>query len=243
MAAARRHLKKGVCIRIAVGNALEPAQLPRLVNAMLELLHAAPKDVDIVIDLSNVANWIPSLIHATSILVIKALPHLTDYRTVAMAASTFPAPLPGKTNSVSMIPRTEFAAWRALLKKFEGASPPIVRMPSFGDYGIQHPEGVEGLDYRVIDPPAAVRYAVSDEWYIAKKQSIKKHGGAQFKQLAADLIASGQFYGEDHCKGCTGIKQCALGKLSAGSLGYWRRLGTTHHFTVVVEELQAMAAL
>lgn len=241
-AAAKRHLNNGVCIRIATLNAFEPDRLPSLLEATLDAFSIAPKDVDIVIDLGSVCSWMPSLITDTSIHVLNALPNLTSYRTVALVASNFPSPLPGKTNSTSVIPRTEWTAWRGLFRKFQGTSPPISRMPSFGDYGVQHPAGVEGIDYRVIDPPAAVRYTVTDNWFIAKKLSVRKHGGAQFRQLAKDLVASVHYCGDLHCNGCAAIKRCSVGKLPAASLGYWRRLGTTHHFTMVQQDLSALAA-
>ena len=241
-AAARRHLKRGLCLRVAVGSALEPEQLPSAIRAALGLLGASKKDVDLVVDLGTVMNWLPAVIIATITVVINAIPGLADYRTLTVVASNFPAPLPVRTNATGMIPRTEYAAWLTLFQKVTKSSPPFVRMPTFGDYCIQHPDGVEGLDYRVIDPPAAIRYTVRDEWYISKNQSVRRFGGGQFQQLAASLLASGHFYGAEHCKGCEDAKKCSQGKISAGSLGVWRRLGTTHHLTVAVQELQALAA-
>ena len=88
---------------------------------------------------------------------------------------------------------------------------------------------------------ATIRYAVADAWLLIKGQSIRiVLPSEQFPQLATRLVYGtyrDSYSGEDHCEGCRGMKAAADGQPNLGSAGAWRRLGTIHHITSVVEGL------
>ena len=61
--------------------------------------------------------------------------------------------------------------------------------------------------------------------------------------LIADDVGLGKTIeaGHSHCVGCAGISDAAHGAPGLGSLEAWRRLGTIHHVTTVVQALLGLA--
>ena len=77
--------------------------------------------------------------------------------------------------------------------------------------------------------------------------STKKESPSdQFQNLATSLVygyLSKHFSGASHCDGCQGMWCAAEGADDFGSLTVWRRLGTVHHITHVIKQIDALAAL
>lgn len=65
----------------------------------------------------------------------------------------------------------------------------------------------------------------------------------QFPMLATRLVyghLKGHFAGSGHCVGCSSIKEAADGVLGYGSAEVWRRLGTIHHISTVMQGLGSL---
>ena len=140
-----------------------------------------------------------------------------------------------------MVERAEWKAWRAALY---ARRHDIERLPAFGDCAIQHPSGVEGFDPKTMQASAAVRYTLEEDWLLIKGRGTRfAPPSTQFPNLARRL-ASGDlkahYAGRSHCLGCTGISDCANRAPSLGSPEAWRRLGTIHHVTTVVQALAGL---
>ena len=120
----------------------------------------------------------------------------------------------------------------------------LQRLPTYSDCAIQHPKGVENFDFRTMQVSASVRYTVRNQWLLIKGESTKTTPAIeQFPDLATQLTyghLSGYYAGSDHCLGCIQIQDAANGVKGLGSPGVWRRIGTIHHLTTVVEDLLAL---
>ena len=165
--------------------------------------------------------------------MVAAAPDLEAWRSVTLLASAFPQSVDAKSGGTTTIERVEFPIWRAL-----AAEHPRLR---FGDYAIQHPT-LKELDPKKIKPAAAIRYTDEDHWLVVKGNSVKDHGGAQFRSLAKRVVTAPEYKQPAHCTGCEAAMACSEGELTAGSLEAWRRYGTTHHLTLTTEQLGALAA-
>ena len=132
-------------------------------------------------------------------------------------------------------------AWKSGLYDNQDRLP---RLPTFSDYAIQHPAGVEGFDPRTMSASAAVRYALDKTWLLVKGVSTKNLGAKeQFPRLASQLVhghLKSYFAGAEHCSGCADMQRAADGEANLGSPEIWRRLGTIHHITSAVDQLDAL---
>lgn len=120
----------------------------------------------------------------------------------------------------------------------------LVRLPTYSDGAIQHPRGVEGFDPRRMQVSASVRYTVPEYWLLIKGESTRFNPPSrQFPALATQLVYGHlrlHYQGAEHCEGCASTKAAADGAVGLGSAEVWRRLGTIHHITMVVKELEAL---
>jgi hypothetical protein len=118
------------------------------------------------------------------------------------------------------------------------------RLPTFSDCGIQHPTGVEGFDPRIMQASATVRYTLTEDWLLIKGEGTRTNPPSrQFPGLAYQLVYRGlrRYYtGPNHCVGCQLIRDAADGAPSLGSPEVWRRLGTIHHITMVMDCLSSL---
>jgi T4 beta protein len=138
-----------------------------------------------------------------------------------------------------LLERADWLAWRDRLHAVRGS---LIRLPTYSDYAIQHPLGVEGFDLRIMQVSATVRYTTDQHWLLVKGESTRSVvPSSQFPQLATRLVyghLQQHFAGPAHCSGCQSIKAAAGGAPGYGSAGVWRRLGTIHHLAVVMQGLQ-----
>ena len=116
----------------------------------------------------------------------------------------------------------------------------LERLPTFSDCAIQHPTGVEGFDFRYMQVSASIRYASTDDWLLLKGESTRFNPAInQFPQLATRLVygqLQRDFAGAQHCEGCQMAKDSADGRRGLGSAEVWRKIGTIHHITTVVQD-------
>jgi hypothetical protein len=140
-----------------------------------------------------------------------------------------------------LVERGEWIAWRDGLHARRND---LTRLPTFSDCGIQHPKGVEGFDPITMKASAAIRFALPGEWLLIKGESTKNAlPSDQFPVLATRLVYGhlrGSFSGPTHCRGCELMKNAADGAQNLGSPAVWRKLGTIHHMTTVMDGLAAL---
>jgi hypothetical protein len=230
------HRSKGVALRLARRD-FEEGRVEHCLEEV-EALNLEPSDIDLIVDLGTIADLVLAGARRFALLFLNSVPAQEEWRTFTLSASAFPKSMGGvPSKAYALVERIEWTLWKELRER-QG------RLPTYSDSAIQHPSGVEDFDFTTMTPSASIRYAVPGDWLLIKGQSTKKVPAIeQFPELALRLVEgenASHFRGEAHCRGCAWIGAAADGEPGFGSAGVWRRIGTTHHLTTVVEEMAGL---
>lgn len=229
---------RGMCLRL-VPDDLLPGQGPSLssrIDAVLAGTGTTPPTVDLILDLGAIPTGQAAVLTIAWSAVIPTLPYLDQWRTFTLAATAFPAALTGMPGgSITPLTREEWQLYQTLVGS------PLARRPDFGDYAIAHPE-LADVDPRLMQMSASIRYATDSEWLIVKGRSVRRLGFEQTRELSRLLLARPEARPAAHCAGCSYITRRATGAVSSGNATTWRRVGTIHHLTTVVEQLTILNA-
>jgi T4 beta protein len=197
--------------------------------------------VDLIVDLGSVDDMIAPGVQTLAAAFLADIPSPTRWHTLTLSASAIPRGGP-EARSHDLIDRTDWLSWRDGVR----ADTSLERIPTFSDSAIQHPRGVEGFDPRVMPLPASIRYTTQEHWLRIKGVDTKDESGTkQFRELATSLVyghLSEHFSKATHCAGCKGVKCAADGEEGYGQATVWRRLGTVHHTTLTIEQIDALSA-
>jgi len=239
--AALAHRDRGLALRLT-REEFESGELNDKLGEFIDAHNLVPEETDLVVDLGSVDDLVPAGVEALAAGFLAEVPNQERWRTLTMSACAFPLGMGGvERHSHALVERADWVAWRDGL---HGCRQSVARLPSYSDGCIQHPRGVEDFDFRTMQVSASIRYAASDAWLLIKGESTRiAPPGEQFPQLATRLVYGTyreRFSGEDHCEGCRGMKAAADGRPRLGSAAVWRRLGTIHHITSVVEALAGL---
>lgn len=239
---ALQHRAHGLALRLTRGE-FEEGNLPQRLGAFTQKHGLNREETDIILDLGAVDDMITPGIRALAVAFLSAVPDHSAWRTFTISACAFPRSMGGvDRHSHDLVERADWLAWRDGLHARRAELP---RLPTFSDCAIQHPMGVEGFDPRYMPVSAAIRYTLEEDWLLVKGESSRQTlPSIQFPRLATQLVyghLKNHFAGETHCTGCASIKAAADGTPGLGSATVWRRLGTIHHITRVVQDLAAVA--
>lgn len=196
------------------------------------------QDVDLIYDLTFI-EMTTSQAYRLAVPVLQDLAAVGEWRTLTICGTSFPESMKGyKTGEVSAAERKEWALWKRLLTNDN-----LSRLPSFGDYAIQHPDPID-FDPAIMQSSATIRYALEDEWLFVRGYGLKARGRGGYKQykgLSAQLREMEEYYGKDHCHGCTRIDEIADRDEKHGNQSTWRQIGTCHHITVTAEAIDRLS--
>lgn len=229
----------GVCLRLRDSELWRPG-LQDEIARLLDRLALEYEAVDLLIDFGVVANGPPNLPEACDLL-----PALARWRTFTVVGGAFPKNLLGLApRDQHTLPRRDWWAWRGQVAA--GALP---RLPSFGDYAIQHP---------VYDPPvyedgppnisASIRYAAEEHWVIMRGEGIRNDDGpgpAQWPAQAMLLRERPEFSGRDFSAGDRYIEDMADnmangGPPKNGSPTTWLRARLNRHLTLTARQVASL---
>lgn len=226
--------KRGACLRVTGDDLADLGKLAVEVEALQESLGVSTSDLDLLVDLQEVTARNEALVATGMRALLDGLPQLDKWRTLTLAASAFPENLSDvPANSVAPIPRADWSLWLAI----RAGNPK--RQPSFGDYAITDPEPSPSIDPRFIKMSANLRYTRPDVWLAFRGRNVRTAGYEQFHDLCAALVSrKADFDGRGHCWADTFIDDCAQRKQGPGNATTWRKVGTNHHVTRVVGDLQ-----
>jgi hypothetical protein len=239
VSAALAHRDHGLALRLTRGE-FEAGQLPAAIAAFLNVHGLSPSEIDLIVDLGPVEEMVVDGVAALTTAFLTDVPDHQSWRTFTVAACAFPVSMGGvERHAHDLVERADWLAWRDRLHAGRSS---LIRLPTYSDYAIQHPLGVEGFDFRIMQVSATVRYTTDQHWLLVKGESTRSVvPSSQFPQLATRLVyghLQQHFAGPAHCSGCQSIKAAADGAPGYGSAGVWRRLGTIHHLTAVMQGLQ-----
>lgn len=236
---AMKYTDRGLCIRLR-NDDFDSDELTKDVRQFVREIGLSVNQVDVIADFESL-DMTSSQACKLAVPVLRELMSAGKWRTVTLCATSFPHTMQGiPTGSVSAIERKAWLVWKRVL-----SSSKLPRLPSFGDYGIQHPELVE-YDPRTMQASATIRYALDEEWLLVRGYGLKargKGGFKQFKFLSDQLRKLPQFYGPQHCAGCSLINDIADRNDRFGNLGTWRGIGTCHHLTVTTQAIARLSGV
>lgn len=201
-----------------------------------------PGECDLIVDLGPVSDMVIEGVNRLALGLLAEVRSPEQWRTLSIIGGAFPKGLGDvDRDGHATIERLEWIFWRDTLRQAG-----LPRLPTFGDWGIQHPKGVEDFEPGKMQVSAALRYAVGDHWLALKGRSLKGNpASVQMPKLTKKLVSGAlrqNFSGADHCAGCRKVAEIAAGSPNPGSATTWRELGTTHHITTTVEALRTLHA-
>jgi T4 beta protein len=229
---------RGVCLRIQEEDFEESNDLEFQMSRLLSDLNTRERETDLILDLRALGGTDPYGRLGRVVELIYALPKLGLWRSFALCGTAFPEDLMGiPPLNTSSIPRIEWALWKELVSNSN-----LVRVPTFGDYAIAHPQPSE-VDPRIMRASASIRYTTDESWLILKGQNLRDHGFSQFHQVSAALLKDPQYSGPKFSWGDRYISDCANHLVSTGSLTTWRKVGTSHHIAYVMRQLANFSSI
>lgn len=225
--------KLGVCIRLEGNDFEELPQFSSSLNDLVASLSLSSNELDIVLDFEAILPTQNSTVALAAISIINALPDIDNWRTLTFTASAFPEDLRAfAPASIGTTQRSEWLVWQLLIQR----RTQIPRLPTFGDYAIANPELIE-IDPRIMKMSANLRYTIDSDWLIFKERDVKHYGYDQFSAICSALIARPEYAGANFSWGDDYISKCASGSEGSGNATTWRRIGTNHHLTLVVQQI------
>ena len=238
---AKEFSTNGLALRLTIAD-YESRRLRPMIQAFLSREDLRPPNIDLLVDLTSITDLIADGIAHLSTEILAAVPLLQQWRTLTLSACSFPTSMGVvERDSHNLVLREEWIAWRDYFHKKRRT---LARLPTFSDCAIQHPTGVEGFDPRIMQVSASVRYTLPKHWLLIKGESTRfTRAGIQFPVLAERLVDGDlriHYMGATHCMGCKSMKAAADGAPKLGSAEAWRRLGTVHHMSTVMDGLDSL---
>ena len=226
--AALGKIGRELCFRISAYD-LRQAGFQKALNELLVLYEKEPADVHLVVDFQSIKEPLPDIAAFTN-----TIPDLNEWRSLTVVAGAFPKDLSDiKKNSQCELPRNDWLIWKNY------ASTAKSRIPSFGDYTIQHGvfEEHEGQHFNF---SASLRYTASEYWVIMRGEGVKNENSAGFDQFPAQaqlLLERNEFSGPQFCDGDLYIHTMAQQLKKTGQLKDWLVATFNHHLTFVARQL------
>lgn len=193
-----------------------------------------PDQVHVLLDLSDQVSTPPDLSAAAVRGAIRALSALGDWRSVVVIGTGMPTGTADVgPDGTAEIPRSEWLLWR-LLRSGDH------RVPTFGDYCVQHPNPMSDFDPRMMQSAAQLRYTIPRAWFVARGRGIRSRGTGQVVGLAQRVVNHPHYAGPDFSWGDRWLQECADETCSTGNQMIWRKVTTNHHLAFVVRQLASL---
>lgn len=212
-----------ICFRITIEQAAK-STFKNSLDSLLAKLKVKASESHFVLDLVT-PNFVPLDGFAKLIqVIISRFPYLTNWCTFSIIGTSFPETMGSIKKGLTVVPRYEWQLYKKLITIFIKTN---LRLPSFGDYSMSHPN-VLHMDMRKVKPSATIRYTIDDSWCIVKGKSFRDDP-SQYHELSRNLEESSYYCGSDFSFGDAHIKKCSEKKVNAGNLPRWRQVGMNHH--------------
>lgn len=223
-----------VCLRITLGD-LERGDVAERFRDLLAVIGAPPNRCVLVLDFGIYSGHDPDGLTTVLVRQLSELPFRDEWRSVALAASSFPQSISkiraGETKS---FPRYDWA----LYKKLFAERVNIGRFPIFSDYAVEHPEFSKKV--AGVQPTAHFRYSTDQKYLIFKGTTVRKpYGYEAIYPVASALVANEDYMGDDFSAGDRSISEIAAAR-GTGSAWTWRKASVNHHLELVASELSVL---
>ncbi len=226
-----------IAIRLKFNEVDDFEDIMELVINNLNIIPEEMHNIDLIVDLGYINPSDAKRMLKLLKLSLSELPHINLWRYIIIAGTSMPETLSALSSGSSLhIPRVFYQLYTHFVSKHN-----YEREFIFGDYGISNPAILEDVDPRFLNPSCNIRYTIADSYFIVKGTAFKKYGGAQHADLCDKIISTpGIYYGSTFSAGDKYISDCATLSVSGGSLTTWRKAGTNHHLTLVVNQLSSL---
>ncbi len=229
----------GMCLRLGMKHLQSNAQTE--IDQLLLFFGLSPSEVDLIFDFGLVDETGFDLT-----LLVESLPYLTAWRTFTTVGGSFPVDLQGFKPGEHKHPRLEWSRYREQL----AASSNLTRVPTFGDYTIQHPIYIEPVDGAL--PSASLRYTREQDTLILRGESLTKDGGGGYKQYPAqalllsehsDFRGAGFSYGDTYIQKMADASEQIIAQEKSGGTGNattWLCATINHHLTLLTGQIASL---
>jgi hypothetical protein len=189
---------------------------------------------DLLIDLGFLSE--DAEVHAEDVApLVDELVAVGEWRSVVLLGTSMPSSLGGgvvQEGTIGRLPRREWDLWVAL----KGSA--MVRLPTFGDYAIQHPDPPLEGDESGPGQRANIRYTTDEVTLVPRAVgAVVQEGREQYRDLCCQIVEQPEYAGPDFTWGDGLIAACAYGIDEPGWQNHWRGAGTSHHLRHAVEQL------
>ncbi len=193
-----------------------------------------PGNVHLAIDFQAIGEPAPNIA-----AWINLIPSLNEWRSFTVVAGAFPKDLAHlEKNQIHVLPRTDWLAWRNCAVSKAG------RVPTFGDYTIQH--GIfEEHEGQFFNFSGSIRYTSNEAWVILRGEGVQNEDGpgyAQWRGWAQLLCERPIFSGAQFSYGDDYIHRMGKQVTDTGSAKTWLAAAFNHHMTFVARQIQALFA-
>lgn len=227
--------QRGVALRYRIrGIALPLAQQPEYLCRTLAATGTSVQDADLLIDLDYIDPDVEIQPEDLAAAVASATA-VGGWRSVVLLGTSMPSMLSCvQEGTVGVLPRREWEIWGALSGRG------LQRLPSFGDYAIQHSRPPDGGGPGM---RASIRYTSDAVTLVARGEgSVLQEGREQYVGLCRQLVALDAFAGGNYSWGDSIIEDCANGRIEPGAQNMWRGAGTSHHLQFVTDQMRKRSA-
>jgi hypothetical protein len=222
---------QGIAVRLSKDD-LDRRSFAKELFDLLKILRVQPPQVDLVLDFKflDEASTDP-------VILLDRIPMIASWRTLTILAGAFPVDLSSlRANNTYVLPRYEWDVWKRTVERRGGREQ---RLPTFGDYTIQHTVYREPVEFLHVS--ASIRYATENSWVIMRGEWIGKATGSGSAQYAAEaqlLIERPEYCGEDFSFGDGFIASKARNGSKPGNPMQWLLAGINHHITLTATMIQ-----
>lgn len=192
------------------------------------------EEFDLIFDLKSVSE--ENIKDKTIVLkaMLSDVPDFNRFRNIILSGCSFPETLSNIPKyTITEAPRFELKLWRESQKHNKKYGINLI----YSDYcinNLKYTEYVVGMT-----PTFNIRYTSDNNYILIKGDTIKKGGldSRNIVQICDLIINSGYFQGENYSWGDNYIATRNCECESNGNLSTWRKVGTNHHITFVVNQL------
>lgn len=224
-----KKFRTGVCLRLNRRDFSDEENLAEKIQDFLNRYSLKETEVDLLVDFL-VADPTPPDFK----MIIAKIPNLNRWRTFTFASGAFPVDLTKfRVDEENRESRLDWKNWSSSV-----VSGGAFRMPSFGDYTIQHPIYKEGLSF--FTPSASVRYTLPEEWLIMRGNKGKHQ---HYIAHAKILVGRKEFFGKNFSFGDNFIFEKSLQKIPAknpGNATNWLVAGINHHLECTAHQIASL---
>jgi hypothetical protein len=226
---------RGVAIRYPLLSLaqIEGQTAESLLKGTLAVVETEFAGADLLIDLDELTP--EQDVHAEDIAErVKELMFVGDWRSVVLLGTSMPRMLGGviAEGTIGELPRREWELWSSLRQHS------LRRLPTYGDYVIQHPHPAREEEGGGPSMRANIRYTTATVTLVVRGRGpISVEGREQYRALCRMLVGREEFTGRGYSWGDAQIADCASGAIEPGWNNAWRGAGSSHHFRLVTEQI------